>query len=66
MLSRGMLPMKQEIISLSFFILFVDFFGWLFCQKLARSETPKLRVAVVELPTVAWLAQDVPTDDSAS
>lgn len=64
MLSRGMLPMKQGIISLSFHTLFV--FGWLFCQKLARSETPKLRVAVVELPTVAWLAQDVPTDDSAS
>ena len=57
--------MKQEIISLSFSYSFL-FFGWLFCQKLARSETPKLRVAVVELPTVAWLAQDVPTDDSAS
>ena len=65
MLSRGMLPMKQEIISLSFSYSLL-FFGWLFCQKLARSETPKLRVAVVELPTVAWLAQDVPTDDSAS
>lgn len=57
--------MKQEIISLSFSYSLL-FFGWLFCQKLARSETPKLRVAVVELPTVAWLAQDVPTDDSAS
>ena len=35
MLSRGMLPMKQEIISLSFSYAFL-FFGWLFCQKLAR------------------------------